>query len=66
MLFRSTLETIRSNLAVTDDSIETTALINIHRRLQIYFNRQSELTVDRSSLGGLLVRMHIDDTREAL
>ena len=61
-----TLETIRSNLAVTDDSIETTALINIHRRLQIYFNRQSELTVDRSSLGGLLVRMHIDDTREAL
>lgn len=61
-----TLETIRSNLAVTDDSIETTALINIHRRLQIYFNRHSELTVDRSSLGGLLVRMHIDDTREAL
>lgn len=61
-----TLDSIRNNLAITDDSIETTALINIHRRLQIYFNRQSTLSVERSTLGGLLVRMHIDDTREEL
>ena len=61
-----TIETIRQNLAATDSNIETTALINIHRRLQIYFNNHSALTVERSSLGGLLVRIHIDDTREDL
>ncbi|MBP3428172.1 MAG: histidine kinase [Clostridia bacterium] len=61
-----TIESIRKNLAATDDSIETTALINIHRRLQIYFSDHSALSVDRSALGGLLVRIHIDDTREDL
>jgi two-component system sensor histidine kinase YesM len=61
-----TIESIENNLAETDNSIETTALINIHRRLQSYFNKQSALSVERSPLGGLLVRIHIDDTREDL
>lgn len=61
-----TIESIQKNLAATGDNIETTALINIHRRLQIYFNSHSALSVERSSLGGLLVRIHIDDTREDL
>ena len=59
-----TIELIRQRLASCDEPIETTALVNIHRRLQIYFNSQSALSVERSALGGLLVRMHIDDTRE--
>ena len=44
---------------------ETTALVNIHKRLQIYFGKQSGIRVRRSTLGGLLVCMHIEDDREA-
>ena len=59
-----TLDSIRKKLLCRDDAIETTALVNIHRRLQIYFGSASALQVDRSSLGGLLVCMHIEDIRE--
>ena len=59
-----TLESIRSKLLCSDNTIETTALVNIHRRLQIYFGNSSALQVDRSPLGGLLVRMRIEDIRE--
>lgn len=59
-----TLNAIRNRLENQDDRIEPTALVNIHRRLQIYFGPHSRLEVDRSDLGGLLVRMHIEDRRE--
>lgn len=55
----STIEGIRAKLEDTSDLIETTALVNIHRRLQIYFSRESGLSVERSVLGGLCVRLHI-------
>ena len=59
-----TIEGIRQRLQNTSDQIETTALINIHRRLQIYFGKDSGILVDRSKLGGLRVRVHILDTGE--
>lgn len=61
-----TLSAIREKLACRDDTIETTALVNIHRRLQIYYGADSALSVDRSPLGGLKVCMHIEDMREGL
>ena len=47
-----------------DDGVETTALINIHRRLKLFFGPASGLCLSRSSLGGLCVCMHIQDERE--
>lgn len=54
-----TVKMIREKLANTDPHMETTALVNIHRRLKIYFQQSSGLEVERSSLGGLLIRMKI-------
>ncbi len=54
-----TVKMIREKLANTDPRMETTALVNIHRRLKIYFQPSSGLEVERSSLGGLLIRMKI-------
>ena len=59
-----TLEAIRGRLENHNEQTETTALVNIHRRLQIYFGQYSRLEVERSVLGGLLVRMHIEDHGE--
>jgi len=59
-----TLEAIRARLASQDEKMETTALVNIHRRLQIYFGQNSRLEVERSELGGLMVRMRIEDHGE--
>lgn len=59
-----TLEAIRSRLESRNEQMETTALVNIHRRLQIYFGSYSRLEVERSDLGGLLVKMHIEDHGE--
>ena len=58
------LEEIRTRLASTDEGMETTALINIHRRLKIFFGEDSGLSVSRSALGGLCVRMHIVEREE--
>ena len=51
---------IRSRLESTDDGQETTALINIHRRLRIFFGGGSGLRVSRSALGGLCACVHIE------
>lgn len=59
-----TLSAIREKLACSDDTMETTALVNIHRRLRIYYGEESCLEVDRSPMGGLRVRMHIEERRE--
>lgn len=40
--------------------VETTALINIQRRIQLDFSPGSGLTVDRSPLGGLRVTLTLD------
>lgn len=54
-----TLQMINERLNCSDLQIETTAIINIDRRLKIYFGKESGLSVDRSELGGLKVVMHI-------
>ena len=50
----NTLERITASIR-NRDSNETTALINIHRRLQIFFGKNSGLEIRRSRLGGLEV-----------
>ncbi len=42
------------------------ALINIHRRLQLHFGRESGLFFDRSTLGGLQVTIRIADGKERM
>jgi len=54
------LQDIRARLSDTDENQETTALINIHRRLKIFFGGASGLEVSRSELGGLCVCVHIE------
>lgn len=42
-----------------DSRRDTTALTNIHKRLQLYFAPGTGLAFERSALGGLMVRLHI-------
>ena len=56
------LNILQNNLlSVLDGNpqIETTGILNIQRRLHIYSNKTSYLTVTRSSLGGLCIQLHI-------
>ena len=39
--------------------METTEIININRRLKLYFGDKSGLLVERSELGGLKVIVHV-------
>ena len=48
-------------LANSDDEVEITGIINIHRRIQLVFGKRSGLSVSRSTLGGLQVVMKIID-----
>lgn len=41
----------------TNEHIETTGMVNIHRRLQITFGIESGLKTERSELGGLKVKL---------
>ena len=41
------------------DPMKSIALLNIQRRLTLFYHNDSRLTVDRSGLGGLLCRLHI-------
>ncbi len=41
------------------DAEEVTGIVNIHRRLKIYFHGKSGLLVERSSLGGVAVTIEI-------
>lgn len=54
-----TLRMMDERLHSTDMQMETTAIININRRLKLYFGEESGLSVERSKLGGLKVTMHI-------
>jgi len=58
------LQNIRRILHTDSADCETTALVNIQRRLSIYYGGTSSLYVSRSTLGGLLVCMHIYQERE--
>lgn len=54
-----TLRMLDEKIQSTDMQIETTAIININRRLKLYFGDTSGLSVERSALGGLKVIVHI-------
>ncbi len=58
-LQESTIERLRSALAQTDPHRETTALINIHKRLRYFYGEGAGLTVSRSDLDGLCVCIHL-------
>lgn len=42
-----------------DSGAEVTGLINIHRRLQIYFGSEYGIYVERSQIGGVAIKMRI-------
>ena len=46
-------------MLLEDDVIETTGIINIHRRLQLSFSKQCGLIVERSEYGGLKTTVRI-------
>lgn len=50
---------LQQKLVSTDTSLETTAIINIHRRLQLKFGPDAGLQLSYGDLGGLLIMMHI-------
>ena len=54
-----TLRMLDEKIQSTDMQIETTAIININRRLKLYFGDMSGLSVERSTFGGLKVIVHI-------
>lgn len=47
------LENLAAKLADTDDKIETTGIINVHRRIVLRYGQGSGVSVFRSKLGGL-------------
>lgn len=47
------LNTLHAKLNTQDEQMETTGLINVHRRLQLMFGTDAGVLVKRSSLGGL-------------
>ena len=55
----SAIHDLASKLNQSDNSGESTGLINVHRRLQLKYGNGSGIAVARSDLGGLLVRMSI-------
>lgn len=59
------LEAIQQSLIEKDniDEVETTGIINIHRRLQFKFGNESGLIFSRSELGGLRVVIRIVSKR---
>jgi two-component system sensor histidine kinase YesM len=59
----SELEKLQNSLENSKEAIETTGLINIHRRMKLVFGEESGLTVSRSVLGGLKVILKIDISR---
>ncbi len=46
-------------LSSDDESLETTGIINVHRRIKLKYEKGSGLWVSRSGLGGLRVEMRI-------
>ncbi|SDF68965.1 two-component system, sensor histidine kinase YesM [Fontibacillus panacisegetis] len=56
-----TVQHIRSLVEAGSEDGQITALTNIHRRLQIYFNARAGLSISKSWLGGLCVEIRIPD-----
>lgn len=50
---------LQQKLISTDTSLETTAIINIHRRLQLKFGSAAGLQLSYGALGGIQIIVHI-------
>lgn len=55
----SDIDAIQQKLGHMDDSAETTGILNVHRRIELRYNKGSGISVSRSILGGLMVTMKI-------
>ncbi|MDI6618114.1 MAG: histidine kinase [Clostridiales bacterium] len=58
-LSEETLTALKEKLLSNDNTIETTGLLNVHRRLQIKYGQQGGLNVSRGKSGGLRVTERI-------
>lgn len=56
------LDRLKRLLERNEDSIETTGLLNVHRRLRLAFGADSGVTLHTSELGGLRVELRIQRT----
>ncbi len=59
------INSLRMKLSMIDKDMETTGLINIHRRIKLRFGHESGLSVARSELGGLKICIYIDFQEES-
>jgi two-component system sensor histidine kinase YesM len=55
---------MRERLCSGGEVVETTGLINIHRRLQLKYGEGGGLEIKHSDLGGLLVQIYIPNDKE--
>lgn len=53
------IQALQEKLLITDDNVETTGIINVHRRLALKYENNSGISVSRSGLGGLKVELKI-------
>lgn len=58
----ATDEDIQKMKESLNESGEVTGIVNIHKRLMIYFNGTSGLTIERSELGGVAISINIQVT----
>lgn len=56
----NTMDQLTALLDASDSIAETTAIINIHRRLRLLFGEGSGLTLTQSPLGGMRITMYIE------
>ena len=54
------LEELQNRVRNSARSVETTGIINVHRRLQLMYGNESGIRLERSGLGGLLVTLTLD------
>jgi len=52
-----TLSNIMARLASKEEDMETTGLVNVHRRLRLKYGENYGIQADRSELGGLCIRI---------
>jgi two-component system sensor histidine kinase YesM len=60
----STLAHLQELLSNGEDKVENTGILNIHRRLVIFYEGKGGLSVDRSVMGGFSVRIRIPERRK--
>jgi two-component system, sensor histidine kinase YesM len=60
---RTKIEKLKAQLTTNNGDTEISGLINIHRRMQLAFNKESGIQLERSPLGGLMVILTLNFSR---